>query len=260
MKENVDAAPQDGKTPPPFDQQIEMISSRLESIRLMRKRQMLASVLGVVVIIVLFSILIGNLFRISRDFDVKELAVDLTRNANIVTDSPEFNGMIDDMKTVMLPALKTEMAAAFQRELPNFRQKGLDSLEELQKFVKVNVRNQVLAKLEKRLKTIEQKVLAKHNPKDLDSIEKALDKVNARFMDDMASMLEKELGGAVESLAGLDAQIQEFKKTPEFANLKGYHAEEVENKLLETFLELWICQLNPAKAQALAMPERTPSK
>lgn len=260
MKEQVDAVPQDGKTPPPFDQQIEMISSRLENIRLMRKKQMLASVLGVVVIIVLFSILIGNLFRITHDFDVKELALNLTRNANIVTDSPEFTGMIDDMKTVMLPALKTEMAAAFQRELPNFRAKGLNSAEELQKFLKVNVRNQVLDKLEKRLKAIEQKILARYNAKDLASVEKALDRVNTRFVDDMAAMLEKELNGAVESLAGLDAQVQEFKKTPEFANLKGYHSEELENKLLETFLELWICQLNPAKAQATAIQERTPSK
>jgi len=260
MKENVDAAPRDGKTPPPFDQQIEMISSRLENIRAMRKRQMLASVLGMVVIIVLFSILIGNLFRITSNFDVKDLALHLTRNANIVTDSPEFTGMVDDMKTVMLPALKAEMAAAFQRELPNFRAKSLNSLEELQKFVRTTVRDQVLAKLEKRLRTLEQKVLAKHHPQNLKAVETALNQVNAKFMDDMAAMLEKELDGAVESLAGLDTQIQEFKKTPEFTNLKDYHAEEVENKLLETFLELWICQLNPAKAQAPAIQERTPSK
>ncbi len=261
MKENADSASKDGKTPPSFDRQIEMLTTQLDNIRAMRKRQTFASLLGVAVIIALFALLIGNLLRIGRGFDGKELAADLAKNSHIVTDSPEFTGLIDDLRTMMIPALKTEMAEAFQRELPAFRARGLDSAEELKKFVKTSVRDQVLRRIGQRLKELEAKVIAKHDPKDLDSITKALDRVNARFMEDMTSMLEAELNSAIESLAGLDAQIQEFKHTPEYAALGKTEAGEIEAKLLETFLELWICQLNPAKAQALAASqERMPSK
>jgi len=72
--------------------------------------------------------------------------------------------------------------------------------------------------------------------------------MNQRFVEELTTLLEARLDKTIEKLSSLDDEIQSYKQTKEYASASEIPAGEVENRLLETFLELWIYQLNPIKA------------
>jgi len=80
-----------------------------------------------------------------------------------------------------------------------------------------------------------------------ESLEKDLDKLQKELLEQITDVLAKEIGEAEKSLASLQGSILTFKDLPEYKNLEGIPVGEVENRLIETFLEIWIYELNPSR-------------
>lgn len=225
-----------------------LLEEKISTIHTVRKKQTCFSLIGIVVILLILAMLLLSLYRTGANFDTEEFIKEVGANSSMITSSPELRAIGEDLQKVFLPALQEEFAKTVEKELPNLKQQKDKSLEDLQKYLEEDLSSMIIDRLETRLSQLEQQLIQKYDPKYADALTKAFENMNQRFVEELTTLLEARLDKTIEKLRSLDEEIQSFKQTKEYASALEIPVGELENRLLETFLELWIYQLNPIKA------------
>ena len=225
-----------------------ILEEKISFIHTTRRRQTIFSVVGIVVILLILGMLLSSLYRTAANFDTEEFVKEIGANSAIITSSPELQGIGEDFQKVFLPALQEEFAKTVEQELPNLKKQKDKSLEDLRKYLEDDLSLMIIERLEARLSQLEQQVIKRYDTKHADALAKAFERMNQKFVEELTTQLEGRLDKAIERLSALDDEMQSYKQTKEFASAAEIPSGELENRLLETFLELWIYQLNPIKA------------
>ena len=225
-----------------------LLEEKINCIHTTRRKQTVFSIVGIVVIILILGMLLLSLYRTAADFDTEEFINEVGANSSIITSSPELQAIGEDLQKVFLPALQEEFAKTVEKELPNLKKQKDKSLEDLKKYLEDDLTLMIIERLEARLSQLEKQVIKRYDMKHADALVKAFERMNQKFVEEFTTLLEGKLDKTLEKLSALDDEIQSYKQTEEFASAAKLPAGELENVLLETFLELWIYQLNPIKA------------
>jgi len=242
-----DVAPPKEENWEQFNKELGEIEISLEHIDKTRKKQFAATAAGIVIILLIMAFFFASLTSFVRGYDSKMLLHELSNNASIITESNELTEVAKSFREIFLPAYKKELSAALESEMPKIKQKMHDSATELGTFIKTDIRQRLTKRLTKAMKKIEQNIIAKHPNISPEELHQAFTEANNHFVKAVTEVIEKRLKLAHTKLALLNENFKQYKSTPEYAALKGMDSDAVENKLVETFLELWIYHLNPQK-------------
>lgn len=240
-------SPQEEPKQDVLEEKLEAIEKTVTQIDVIRKRQFLITLCGILLILLVMAAFVTSLTDFARNYNATMLMDELSNNSSIITQSPELHQLGKDFQEIFVPAYKNELIAALETEMPKLRKEVFQSADELQNFLLNDIKNKLLEHMTRALEKIEKKIMEKHANISPEMLEKAFKEVNAHFIEQITSILEKRLKVAKEKLTLLDQSFNDYKNTPEYATVKNLPAGEVENKLIETFLELWIYQLNPEK-------------
>ena len=196
-----------------------------------------------------FLISFNNLIR---NYDAKLLMQELQNNSGIVVESPQFHAMMLDMKKIFVPAYKKALRAKLKADTPKLQAKAEVELHNLKKLMVRKVQDNFVEQVHKDFHKVEQDLLKRYPDLDSGQLDEAYKKASALFVDKLSGSMNQSVKLAVNKLAGLDETFRQFKKEKVYTDLKKKSIEEVESLLLESILELWIYELNPAKGEKLA--------
>ena len=76
-------------------------------------------------------------------------------------------------------------------------------------------------------------------------LEKALKQTENSLLSETEKQLKTRLEGALKSLSALNNAFLAFKEEPEYAGYTAMPQKNIEARMLESFLELWIYHINP---------------
>ncbi len=230
-----------------FDQELNTIETSLARIDKLRKQQFAVAVGGIILILLVLTFFFSSLMAFFQGYNTQLLLKELYANSSIISQSDELAEVQNNFKEIFLPAYKREVGAALQEAMPDIKKKMLESAQDLGIFVKTDIRQRLTQRLTKAMKKIEANVVKSHPNISSVELHKALQEANTHFINEVTAILDKRLKLAQQKLALLDQSFKQYKSTPEYAELRGMDNDKVENKLVETFLELWIYHLDPQK-------------
>lgn len=235
-----------------FEKKLEAIEKTINRIDKIRRKQFLVTVGGMILIILVMAVFIARLADFVRNYNSQQLLEEITNNSTIITHSPELRSLSRDFQEVFIPTFKKELATSFENNMPAFKDEIFKSAKDIEVFLQQDVRNKILFRLSESLNKIEKGILSKHQGISAKELESAFNEVNTHFVEELTGVMDKRLAAAKEKLVMLDESFKRFKDTPEYADAKILGTGEVEGKLLETFLEIWIYHINPEKGMGKA--------
>lgn len=230
------------------------LSARIEQLEQMlihtRKKRVLQSYVVWICTVILVAVCAWFLISFSsliNNYDTGQLAQQVQKNSDIVVQSPQFKGMLLDMKDVFIPAYQKALQNKFDSEAPNLRTDAEAELYKLKKVMIRKLRENFIAQIHKDFEKVEKDLLKRYPELDSAQLDAAYKKASEIFAERMTKSLNFFVGKAVNKLAGLDETFRQFKNDRVYTELKKKSIKEVESLLIESMLELWIYELNPAK-------------
>ena len=213
-----------------------------------RRRQSLLACLGVVLILAILILFLHNLVCFGKSFDSRQLAEKTVAVAvRDLAQDHELSAMKEDFRNVFIPALKSELETQLKDGLPKMQEAIESERVRLSDHLQNSTRERILARLQKSFAGVESRLVAKHGaaaPSSAD-LEKALKQTEDALLADTEKQLRTRLEKALKSLSQLNNAFLAFKGQPEYARYAGMPQKDLETRLIESFLELWIYHINP---------------
>jgi hypothetical protein len=196
--------------------------------------------------------------NLASNYDTKLLARELQKNSGIVLNSPEFKTMLLDTKKIFLPAYKKALKEELNANSSELRAKAETELNDLKELLVKKIKQNFVAQVSKDFKKIEKDLLKRYPDLNSEKLNEAYEKASVLFAKKLTVSLNHFVDLAINKLAGLDETFRQFKKGSAYKKLNEKSVKEVESLLVESMLELWIYELNPAKGakQVEAEPKK----
>ncbi|MBR2435106.1 MAG: hypothetical protein IKB22_06495 [Lentisphaeria bacterium] len=231
---------------------LERIMERNAEIQKIRRKQSAVSIAGVLLILVFLLFFVLNLKNFGEKFDQAELQKQLLKQSAELVKDREVVLLQQDMQEIFLPALQSEFQKQLKERLPDLKADIKAENERLLNHIKVDTRNQVTEHIRKSFEEMEKRLIAKHGKEagvTAEELEKALKVLEQQLVVDMTDVLDAHLADAGQSLSQLNHSVEQFKELPEYKSLENEKQSMIESQLLETLLELWIYNINPARGE-----------
>jgi len=229
---------------------LDRILKKSAELDALRRRQSLLACLGVVVILAILILFLRNLVCFGKSFDSRGLAEKTVAVAvKDLAKDHELKAMKEDFREVFLPALKTEFEGQLKAGLPKMQEAIETERGLLSAHLQDNTRTRILTRLQKSFDAMEKRLVEKHGgaaPSSAD-LATALKKTENVLLAETEKHLKVRLDDAIDSLSALNQSCLAFKTLPDYKELAALPQEDVEAQMLESFLELWIYHINPAR-------------
>lgn len=228
---------------------LEKIVGLENQIERTRHKQTLVSVLGIIGILAVLIVFVLNLCTLAQSINQEAVVNHLVRQSPILTGAPELQEIQKDFRNVFLPAFRDSVISNLKAKEGDFEKAFCLEWEQTLKYLQKDISKQLFSRLNTSFEKINAKLLKKYEKEvpSLDILKTSLDGLEKNLVEQTSDTLSKELKEAEKSLASLQGNILSFQDLPEYKNLKGMSTAEAENHLIETFLEIWIYDLNPAR-------------
>ena len=230
------------------EEALDLILKKCAELDVYRRRQSLLACLGVVLIIFILVMFLLNLIGFGESFDRRKLVDETVRVAiHDLAQDHELKGMKEDFRTVFIPALRSEFKDQLKEGLPKMQDAVEAERVRMSEHLQDSTRERILSRLRKAFEQTEARLIAKHGssaPSSAD-LEKALKMTEDSLLADAGQNLQKRLEGSMKSLSELNDSFLAFKNEGAYAEYTELPQKEVEDRMLESFLELWIYHINP---------------
>ncbi len=214
-----------------------------------RRKQTVISVLGVVGILAVLVIFVLNLCALAQSIDREAVLNQLVRQSTVLTSAPELQALQKDVRDVFLPAYRKSLFDSLREREGDFEKALGAEWDNTLRYLQKDVSKQFLSRVDASFEKVSAQLLKKYSKQvpSPESLENDLKKLEKELVGQLADTLSKEIAEAEKSLASLQGNVLTFKDLPEYKNLNGVSSGEIENRLIETFLEIWIYELNPSR-------------
>jgi len=233
---------------------LDEIGSLTDEIRLLRKKQAWVNVGGILLILLTLCIFFYKITMFGRNFDQAQLASETVKLSKDLVRDPEVVAIQNDFKTVFIPELRKQFSARMHERLPQFEELFRKENEQMIDFLHTTLQKRVVDNMTSSFKQMESNLAKKYgkDAEDTAAIEKAFKEMESKLADRLTTAMDEKLEKAKESLASLNNSVNQYKETADYKKMSELSSEDVEKRLLESFLELWIYSLNPERGSAAA--------
>lgn len=229
---------------------LDRILKKSAELDVYRRRQGLLACLGVVLILAVLVLFLHNLVCFGKSFDSRKLAEKTVAVAmHDLAQDHELMAMKEDFRQVFIPALKNEFETQLKEGLPKMQEAVETERIRLSDHLQNSTRERILLRLQKSFAATESRLVAKYGasaPSSAD-LEKALKQTEDNLLSDTEKQLKARLEKALKSLSALNNAFLAFKQQPEYDGYAALSQKELEARILESFLELWIYHINPER-------------
>ena len=254
---------QTNPTPPgaPSETALNKIDALEKKINYMvnaKRKTTIATYIGLVIIIIFLAFFIYNLFAFVKYYNTKELAVELSANISQLAQSDEANEVIKVITDKYFPALQIALIQKMKSDAPLFKQSSLKLATNLKGYLTNHIKPKLEDSLIKQLSSSEAQMLTTYSKSkpSLEKINKIIQNSQQFLLANITKSIDFKLKNALNTLADLNGNFQtmysSMENTPVLKGLTPDMTGEVENRLIETLLEIIIYHLNPQKGNSPA--------
>ncbi|MDD5727145.1 MAG: hypothetical protein PHV59_01155 [Victivallales bacterium] len=230
------------------------LAARIERLEQMlihtRKKRICQSYVVWICTVILVAVCAWFLISFSNlitEYNTQKLILELQKNSDIVMKSPQFQGILMDAKDVFIPAYQKALQAKLDTACPKLRSEAEAEMSKLKELLIKKIQDNFIAQMHKDFEKVEKDLLKRYPDLDSSQLDSAYKEASELFTERMTNSLNVFVGKAIDKLTGLDETFRQFKNQGLYAKLQNKPVQEVESLLLESMLELWIYELNPAK-------------
>ena len=236
---------------------IERIELNILEIDRARHQQAIIARVGLVLIfvaIVIFAINMYNLFsKITSDENLELLGQAASRDMQELFQSDSnLQAFKNDLTGRIFPAVSKQVMDRFLKEVPIFRQKGEQLLQNLKVHLEDSVKTKLAGELDSSLKDIEQQIVKKYPNVSLEKLDVVIKQVEPLFLENITNMLESKVNLVGDDLDEMEKTLDKFRKISEDMKLNEKEKEMLKLDFMENLLELGIYHINPEKGELLA--------
>ena len=223
------------------------IEKVVNEIGRMKQTRSLIMLVGVILILIALALFGVNLYGFFKSYDTEELRLELEQKVIVAAQSQEVKEVITELKDKVLPKLKNEIMKKVQADMPKFEAAAAKTANNLNTYVQSDLKKKILSALHKALEEMEKKLVAKYkNLKDVD-LEAVFKEAEAEFVEKFTTSFELRCQKAIANLSALNDSLASIASDKELNELDKMKTSEIENKLIESMLELAIYHINPDK-------------
>ncbi len=182
-----------------------------------------------------------------QNYDTQLLFNELQKNSGMVLESKEFQTMLMDTRKIFLPAYQKALKEELSANTPKLKAKAETELKNLKKLIVEKLKKSLMKQISKDFKKVEKDLLKRYPKLSANKLNEAYKKASILFAEKLSVSLNNLVDKAINKLSGLDETFRQFKKGTAYKELKNKSVKDVESLLIESMLELWIYELNPAK-------------
>ncbi len=245
-----EAVPPAGDCAGELTAKLQQIQNDIEDIQKRRKQQAYASTLGVLVIVALIAIFVYQLKSVASAVDPNTVVRCMADNAGIITHSPEVDAVAADLKNVFFPTLKENLVTQFKAHLPDYQNELVAAGNGLKDYAFAGIKGRTQAVVAEILPPLEKRIKARYPDMTDAQLHDLLKVFGAELFDAFVDREQKRVAEISDHLATLNDTVNSYKKLDDYKTISEMDRGMVENMLVESMLELWICHLNPEKAAA----------
>jgi hypothetical protein len=139
------------------------------------------------------------------------------------------------------------VVARFQKELPSFKAKGEVALGNIRDFLEGAIKHELELALADSMEQAEDEIHKNYPKVSPEKLEKALKDAEDVFIEHVATTIEKRLELVCNDLVKMDSTVEKFSRLREMKEVEKMKPDDVKLEMIESFLELCIYELNPAK-------------
>ena len=236
---------------------LKSLENDLSAINAARTQRTIFSLVGgilIIIALVMFLINISNFFKAkvnSPEFKDELLKQTLT-DVKTLRDNPNLQKLVTDLKKKVLPALAKEVVKKFKAEIPNFKAKGDDFIQELQTFLEKDAKKRIEKSLLEYLIKVEGTLKTQYPNLSTDDLNELIESSQAVFILELDKILQNKLNIVQDDLAYLKATTDKFKDCSEYKLLtKGdkHSIHYAKMQLVVSMLELVIFHIDPDRGK-----------
>jgi len=220
----------------------------------LRKKLLWVSLGGAVAVLIILVAFLANLFNFARTYDTSALLSELSVQGEDILNSPQTQDTLRQMQAEFVPLYRESLIKEFNARAPELRKSAITMASSLEKYLKKDVKMRLEAELAKGLKNVEKELTKRYSGLDLSpaQVEEVFNYGQGRFIENTTRHVQDRLTNALQELAILQAKFSQFKDDPEYRAISKEPVDEIQCRMIETMLELWIYNLNPSKGNRLA--------
>lgn len=223
-----------------MEEKIIAISKR----RTQRSMVMIGGIFLILFFVVLFLV---QLLNMAKEFDEKELMIELQKEAVRIAESQEVKSLTTEVQTEVVPLLRDEIVKQFNARTDEIHDKAVASAKNLQLYLEDDVQKKLKDEVGVAIIQLEQEILKKYPNIPSERLEKVIKAAKEEFITRLTASLEDRLNRALTDISVLAKTFDKLKTHPEYQKLSQKDISKIENKLLESVLELAIYNVNPDK-------------
>jgi len=232
---------------------IDALESKILYMSKAKRNAGIATYAGLIIIIIFIALFIYNVVSFVKNYDTIKLTAALNSNAIALAQSEEIQEVLHELSVKYFPALKAAVIQKMQQDAPQFKQSTANVAVDLESYLENQIKPKLSDSLAKELFSSESVMLSTYSKSkpSLEKINQIILNSHQFLLENITKSLDFKLNQALSTLTGLNNSFQtmysSMEDTPVLKGLTPDMTGEVENRLIETLLELIIYQLNPQK-------------
>lgn len=234
---------------------IERLEALLREAEEARKQGIIIARLSIIVIIIALCVFGWNLFGIYKSFtgpeNMEQLKKQVLSDLKDVLEGPEVRMLEKKVMSETAPKVANIFMERFKKELPMFKDKGNELLNNMKDFVETHLKEELTKALEESMKDIEKELQQKFPDLSPEKLEKTLTAAQYVFIEDITDHLEQSLVDLSTMFDGLEKTISSFRETEDYKTLANKELDDIKLELAEAFLELAIYEVNPPRGEKI---------
>ncbi len=231
--------------------QVRALENDLIEIERSRKRQALIARIGILIMLAAVLLFTWNFWNFSKSLMSKQsldkFGKKLSGDFQDLMRDPEVVQIQENIVKKVLPDLTDQVLDRFKKELPAFRAKGDMALKNISSFLEGTIKDELELALADSMEQIENEIHKSYPKVAPDKLDAALKAAEDVFVEHVATTVEKRLEAVCNDLVKMDSTVEKFSQLQEMREIEKMKPDDVKLQMIESFLELCIYELNPAK-------------
>ncbi|HOK03975.1 MAG TPA: hypothetical protein P5270_05025 [Victivallales bacterium] len=232
---------------------IEQLETLLRETEETRRQGMVIARLSILAILIALGVFAWNLFKIYENFtsenNLKLLKEQVLVDLKDVMNGPEVRLLEKKIVSESAPKVANIFIERFKKELPMFKDKGNELLNNMKVFIENHLKEELTKVLEESMADIEKDLQKKFPDLNPEKLHKTITAAQYVFIEDITDHLEQNLVDLSTMFDGLERTISEFRNTEDYKALSEKELDDIKLELAEAVLELAIYEVNPPRGE-----------
>lgn len=233
---------------------VEKLEVLLNEMARYKKKTSTVSAIGAIIVVIILIIFLYRLYSFIEYYDTKQLASNLGENMIQLVHKQEAQDVLNTLQTTLLPEYQKELVVQLKANYPTMKDEGITAAENIEIYLNEEVKPKIINQLAESLAKNEESLLKNYEGENIspEKLQIVIENSKKMFIEKLSILMNAKLGNALDRISEISDSTEKLQTiVTDDTSLKNMSEQqkitEIENRMLETMLELVVYQINPGQ-------------